>query len=461
MWNTRQRLVEELDSDEDGTDTQGQGVGLASSSSSSGNARFASDTLRFTGVDMGDGGSLRSRRRYPQQQDESGGDGTSEDDDSEQDSDLDDDTGSDDRLQVELRDQEDALVEAALARIRRAQAKGKENVKLSKNELSALERRRERLNAENSRKKRREQEPRIAVPISQLDPLSFQRDRPISAGDPRRGSIPPGASVEDQERNPKYPPMGYFPPPSASRTRPRSGTSASQRPPSRDPALDRSRGSSPFQYSYVQPPNSHPSNRHISDPMTLPRMAGALPNEDDWPPALRPGSRQSQSGVDPFLYMTGGPRTPHNTGSATPRRNASGSAAGSDSIYMYGVAPGAFPREATSARPSGRGSGRVSPEETSEETASEEDEAEQSLKDVARQETRPSAGGAETRSKRGRRREEVIVVEDSPEPEPEPGPRRQREQSSQRGQKKSASTSSPTKRKPVASGSSGRRRKGK
>ncbi|KAK1769852.1 hypothetical protein QBC33DRAFT_301033 [Phialemonium atrogriseum] len=397
-------------------------------------------------MDLGDGGSIRSRRSYVHQQGEDEDDGTSEDDDSEQDSDLDDGGDDDDQVQLALRDKEEALVEAALARIRRAQAKGKKDVKLSKGELAALERRRERLNAENSRRKRKEKEPRIAVPLSHLEPTSLS------------GPEPPGAFGADQEHT-NYPPMGYFPPPSGSRTRPRSGTSSSQRPPSRNPNVDRSRASSPFRYSYVQPPDFHPSTRHASDPAVGPRSMGPPSHEEDWPPGLRPGSRQSQAGVDPFLYMTGGSRVPsYNSRPAAPRRHGSGSA-GDRGVYMYGPGPGAFPRETTSTG----ASRRMSPEESSDETASEDD-GEQSPKGSPRQGARPGVGGADTRSKRGRRRDDVIIVEDPPEPEPEAEPRRQRESdrehSSQRGPKKAPATGSPTKRKPVPSGGS-KRRKGK
>jgi hypothetical protein len=452
--------VEELGSEDD-TDTQG--VGLASS----GSARFASDPLRFTGIDLGDTGSLRSRRShaYPQEGEED--DDTSEDDDddddSEQGSDMDDGNGDpDNQVQLALRDKEEALVEAALARIRRAQAKGKKDVKLSKGELTALERRRERINAENSRKKRREKEQRIAVPISQLEPPTRKR-RSVVPEDVSPNSAVPGAFGGEPEHT-NYPPMGYFPPPLTGRSRPRSGTSVSQRPPSRDPNSERSSDSSPFRYSYVQTSNYPPSTaRQFSDPMARPppRQGGPHPYEDDWaPPGSRPASRQSQGGLDPFIYMTGGSRrSSYHAGPAPPRRHRSGSAAADMGPYMYGPGPGAFPRAATPTPASGGGSRRSSPEEeTSGETTSDDDE-EPSPGDRPAQGTR---AGAATRSKRGRTRNDVIVVEDSPGLEPEPEPRRhrepEREPSSQRASKKSSAATSPSKRK---TGASGRRRKGK
>lgn len=71
-----------------------------------------------------------------------------------------------------------------------------------------------------------------------------------------------------------------------------------------------------------------------------------------------------------------------------------------------------------------------------------------------------SVGGAPVvGNRRGRSREDVIVIEDSPEPEPQPEVRREREPSTARS-KKPAGGSSPVKRKPV-SGGNGRRRKGR
>ena len=47
-------------------------------------------------------------------------------------------------MQIALRDKEDILVEKALQRIRRAQELGKTNVRLSKSEIEALQRKREK-----------------------------------------------------------------------------------------------------------------------------------------------------------------------------------------------------------------------------------------------------------------------------------------------------------------------------
>ncbi|KAK4248181.1 PRA1 family protein-domain-containing protein [Corynascus novoguineensis] len=194
-WELGQRVVEELDSDDD---VETQGVGPASNALG---RRVISDSLRFTGVDSGiRDGNTRPRRGYAYQ---NGEDETT--DESEEDSDEEND------VRVPLLDpEEEALADAAMARIRRAQARGKQDVKLSKEELAAYQRRLQRMEDEERRQRR---EHRVAIPISQLDP-GFRQKRP-SVGDdspPQQPSPDPGV-----ERHATYPPMGYFPPPSAPR----------------------------------------------------------------------------------------------------------------------------------------------------------------------------------------------------------------------------------------------------
>jgi len=436
LWGiTGRRVVEEVDSDED-SDTQG--VGLASSSGS----RFVSDPLRFTGIDMGDGngGRTRSSVVYGQEDDDDEDDATSEDDDSDQDVEVRDGHGG------PLSEREQAVVESALERIRRAQAKGKKDVRLTQEELAALERRRERIHAEEeARKKRKEKQQRFAVPLSHLEPTVRKRRSVVADQGTSRQTVS-GSSREDPGRA-VHPPMGYFPPPLASsRSRPRSGTTSSQRPPSRDPAAERSRGNSPFRYSYVQHGYPPSASRHVSD--TAPRPATSSSRLDSWPgsygqappasisaPSI-PAKRQSS--VDPFRYMTSDARAPAG------RRNVSGPPAG-PSQHVYGP-----------------GSRRRSPEDTSEEAASEDSDSTSDEYGVTRVPSSGSVGGAPVVGNgRGRSREDVIVIEGSPEPEPEPEPvRREREPSTVRSKKPSGGGgSSPVKRKPV--GGNGRRRKGR
>ncbi|KAH8905051.1 hypothetical protein BR93DRAFT_762640 [Coniochaeta sp. PMI_546] len=393
---------------------------------------------------MGDG---RSRSSYVfQQEDEEDEDDTSEDYDSEQDVEVRGGHGT------ALSEREEAIVESALERIRRAQAKGKKDVRLTQEELAALERRRERMRAEEeARKKRKEKKQRFAVPLSHLEPTVRKR-RSVVVDEPAPQRTVSGSFHEEPGR-PVYPPMGYFPPPLASaRSRPRSGTASSQRPPSRDPASDRSRGNSPFRYSYVQHGYPPSASRHVSD--TAPRPPSSSSRQDSWPGTYgqaTPASisapsipAQRQASADPFRYMTADPRAPAG------RRNVSGPPAGTGH-NVYG-------RPSTASQDPSR---RRSAGDTSEETASDNSDSTSEEYGVTRVPSSGSAGGAPVVGRRGRSREDVIVIEDSPEPEPEPERevRKERESSTQRSKKPSGG-SSPVKRKPVAGGSS-KRRKGR
>ncbi|KAG7436312.1 Prenylated Rab acceptor 1 [Fusarium oxysporum f. sp. raphani] len=215
--------VEELDSDEDA-----RGVGASSGT------RFASDSLRFTGIDLGN----RERglvRRGDYQDSE----------DSEDDSDSSEDEEFEQYLaELAVRDREEALVQSAMHRIERAKAKGRTDVDLNEEEMGALERRRKRDEAakkKKSGKKRKDQ--RVAVPLTQLEPSSRKKKAPPVSSQPRTQSRARQSSsnsnlTEDQDRSSR-PSMGYFPPP-ATAGRPRSGTS-SQRPQSRVRAPSNSR----------------------------------------------------------------------------------------------------------------------------------------------------------------------------------------------------------------------------
>lgn len=273
--------MEELGSEND-VDTQGTDL-----VTTSGNRRFASDPLRFTGIDLSSGSQPRNGYAYQHSDDEN----DSTEDDSEVASEEEED--EDDENQALRRELDEALVQSALSRIRRAQAKGKADVKLNKEELAALERRRKRLQAEaeaakrrgGGDRKRKEKEQRYAVPLSQFD-------------DPQSGS----------EQNQLAPPMGRFPPPNASHSRPRSGvssTSSTRRPQSIV------RDSPPFDYQYVHAP---PNQRHASDPTAKPSS-----------------SRTSLTEIrDPFQYQTAGPRALYADGVAAARLDAAGRTAPAD-----------------------------------------------------------------------------------------------------------------------------------
>ncbi|KAK7951106.1 uncharacterized protein PG986_006834 [Apiospora aurea] len=179
--------------------TKAFGAGLAS-----GNRRFISDPLHFTGTELGRGGKSRGGYAYQ-----------ASDDDEEDDS---------TEVESEEDEEEAELVEYALAKIRKAQAKGKQDVKLNKEELAALERRRKRLEAEAEQGAKRKQKPeRIAVPLSQFDPSAMEAPRKRSGVSASEDST---ALVSARSRS--GPPVGLFPPPNVSRSSHRSSTSSSQ-----------------------------------------------------------------------------------------------------------------------------------------------------------------------------------------------------------------------------------------
>ncbi|PHH78342.1 hypothetical protein CDD80_7028 [Ophiocordyceps camponoti-rufipedis] len=249
--------VEELDTDgEDGLDVQRGG-------------RFVSDSLRFTGIDLGDRtGDTVSHRRY--------GDSSGDDDDgSSTCSDVDEDGEANEE---EKDDEEEALVQSALQRIDRARARGKADVRLNKDELAALERRRRRMHEEEERRRRRRRarEERVAVPLTHLDPISRDRGN-ISWQDPTPRHVSAGSTMaEGPEQRHMYPPMGYFPPPISNYPRQRSGVSTST------------------------------SSRHVSDSATRLRPSRQSPPDDDGDDDFLPRNRAQV--IDPFVYQTAGPR---------------------------------------------------------------------------------------------------------------------------------------------------------
>ncbi|KAH8199120.1 hypothetical protein TruAng_006706 [Truncatella angustata] len=392
----------------DSEDSDTQGADLARR----GNRRLASDSLEFTGVDLSR--SERQRRAYAYDE---GNEST--EDDSEESSDHDSDNDEDDAT----RELDDALVQSALSRIRKAQSKGRQDVKLSKEELKALERRRKRLEEEakakrrqtsNGSEKKRRKEQRVAVPLSHLDvpvPVPSKASKTKASASKSDDALPRHPSPATVNNQGRAPPMGLFPPP-GSRTRPRSATSSSHR---QSPA----QGSSPFEYSYVRPP---PNQRNASGSSS--RSSSTRPpyppEDSEW----RPSSSSSRDTRDPFMYQTAGPRAPYVSGAAAARRNLSG-----HSESGYGNVPRRY-------APAGARDG------SSEETSDQEGSGESTSDDVG-------SGVHITRSRTITPDEAAIVVE-----EVSPSPERERPKS-----KRSSGRSSPVKRKPVSSSAGGRRRK--
>jgi hypothetical protein len=316
LWQEQSR-VEELDSDD--TDTQGVGLNFEKK-------RFTSDPLQFTGIDLAS--TSRARRSYAY-----------DSDDSEEDTEGSDEDENTSALQVALRDKEEALVQSALARIRRAQEKGKREVKLNPEELDALEKRRKRMqsaattkerkgsgSSSGSEKRRRNDRDLVTLPLPAAEPKSRKKGKSKRSEDvspyPLATVAPPGMLVQGAD-GVTYAPLGYYPqqagPSRNSPTRPRSATSQQLRatPP-------------PQLVAYQQ----GPSNRHFSDGNrpTSSSSNGSrrpLPDEEGWIPAhSRHNSISSQThSVDPFEYQISSeqpPPIPQQYMQTGGRRNVSG-----------------------------------------------------------------------------------------------------------------------------------------
>lgn len=194
-----------------------------------------------------EGGGLRPRRNF------AFGENGDETDESGQDSD-----GEGVRIPV-LDPREEALADAAEARIARAHAKGRTDVKLNKDELAAYQRRLERRSSGQSKKPSRD---RVAIPISRLsDPGPAQPNRLALEAPPPQASSPEL-------------------PLSSSRSIHRSGSSSS-RTPSRTPG---DRELSPFDYTYL-------------------RKGG-----ETGTPSRIPSDHSAPGQPDAFQYMTGDSR---------------------------------------------------------------------------------------------------------------------------------------------------------
>ena len=231
-------------------------------------------------------------------------------------------------LQIAMRDKEEALVQSALARIRRAQEKGKREVKLNQDELDALEKRRKRMQAaattmdrkgngsgSGSERKRRDNRQLVALPLA--EPTNHKRGKSRRSGNatPPTGAAPPGMLIHGLD-GPTYAPLGYYPPQAGgsrnSPTRPRSATTQQLR-------------AAPPQYAYQQV-----SSRHYSEGMrpTSSSSNGSrrpLPDEEDWHPVHSRRGSVSSGPIDPFEYQVdSGHPPPIPQQYMSSRRNVSG-----------------------------------------------------------------------------------------------------------------------------------------
>jgi hypothetical protein len=307
-------VIEELGSDDD----SGREV-VAWTSSAREARRFVSDPLLFTGADM----SPRNRQAYNYEETSS---------ESYHDlSDVDDySDGSVSPQQIALKDKEAALVQSALARMRRAKEKGRDDVKLRVDEAAALEKW-EKMKAQQARqqsravKSKKENKPRrkksspptVTVPISRTldDPRPSSRKnskqhRLVPDDAPPSGV--PGMIIQAEDGRMVYAPVDYRPGTSSSHssryspdspTRPRSSSSRVPGPPNNYP------------YAYGASGAPYPGNRHVSDSGPRPGSSasqssfrGPLPHEREW---IHPSSRKNSlaSGTD-YEFAPGREGTP-------------------------------------------------------------------------------------------------------------------------------------------------------
>ncbi|KAK0660514.1 putative prenylated rab acceptor [Cercophora samala] len=321
-WGDNQR-VEEVDESD-------SGVGLAS------------NALVRRGGSFGSGINITARED---------GDETTDDSEDGTDDDYDDDMPM-------LSPVEEALAEAAMARVARAHSRGKTNVKLGKEELAAYQKKLALMEYQRTRPPRRE---RVAVPITALGPAARSTKRlPSGDGTPSSMTSPDPNS----EREPAQPQMGYFPP-SSSRSLPRSGSSASRTP--SQTRVDRDRDLSPFTYSYIRKGDVdvRPSSRQPSDSSDYQRSPQHRSESQD------PFQYMTDKQASPLSGASASSRTlhldplsgaPHYGSSTVVRRRTGGhddSASGSEDAFDP-VPPGRV-NSSGSTRPDSRGDDKLSP----------------------------------------------------------------------------------------------------
>ncbi len=233
-------------------------------------------------------------------------------------------------MQLVLRDKEEALIQKALARIRRAQELGKTNVKLPVSELQALERKRQK-DAENQipekpsskDKSRRRSSGYIKNSAQESQPAGANQRkinaRPIvydndSSSGGRRGT-PPGMLVPGPDGVPVYHPIGYYPPPSnvdipvlkskgSSKSKSRSTSSHAPSPQPSSQSLGRASGKSKKKSSKTRDKSSPPRS-----PQAATRR---LPDDPNWIPRPRSSSSIPTASYPPesFQYKAYSPPLP-------------------------------------------------------------------------------------------------------------------------------------------------------
>jgi PRA1 family protein 1 len=319
-WEEKRRF-EELDSEDE---DDGQGVDLGPGFQQK---RFASDELRFTGIDL----SSRAQQGRHNVNDE---DSDYSDDDHFED---DEDGGRGSQTQLALRDKEDYLVQTALERIHRAQMLGKRNVRLSQDEMKALD--------AFERKRAQQQQPQMSPAKSKEKKSGWSRPKPeekkkskertstppkITTG-PSRSSRGRASGTSPEESAPPYPllpyhdypqsgaqpspPLGYYTAPavrpsgSSSRPSSRSASSQSLRQQQQQPLTP---PLPPYSHPYQQPryyavPDQlQPAPGSGSSPR-MPPLPRPLPDDPNWAPRARSTSNLVPYPPDQYAYQAYAP----------------------------------------------------------------------------------------------------------------------------------------------------------
>lgn len=341
-------MFHEVDnSDED----DGQGVILdpasfMSASPALNQRAFAGDELFFTGYDLANG---RTSANAPFD-DVGYGDGYGY---SDEDGQYDYEPGTV-AYPIPEQTMEEALVQSALEKIRKARARGRNNVNLSQDEVDALERRRQypaleapapktpskgrgsrsgsvvSISSDKSRKKNNRliaaaspsSSRSRGTPKSSRKPSNEQNNAAYTSGSAAAAAAaaaapPPGFRVAGPDGQPIYAPFGYYPPsdtarhsPTTSRTTSRSTSASSKRQPTPP-------------YDAPHPPGYQ--SRYYGPPTPDLRPRSSTSTRSDEPPRI-PRNRSASSAQQYYADVFGpGPNpAPPGIGSAGGRRNFSG-----------------------------------------------------------------------------------------------------------------------------------------
>ncbi|KAL9634390.1 MAG: hypothetical protein Q9204_003024 [Flavoplaca sp. TL-2023a] len=288
------RHFEEIESDDD----DGQGVAL--------DGIYLSDDLDLPGQDRAR--YTRIRRKHMNESDSP----SSEENDVF-------DGRSPATMQLALRNKEDLLVQQALGRIQRAQMLGKRNVKLSKPEVEALERKRRYDEAQSTQVKAVSRQANQRRSSGQLKSAAKdskpgkRRSAGIGSAFERtyasdgRAATPPGIMVPGPDGRPIHTPIGYYAPASSqapgsrgSRSGSRSGSSTSLQ--QTTPLLPQSQ--------YWSPQPRYPSEFEHALRSPAARYSPSLrrlPDDPQWNPRPRSASSNQSYPGDPQNYQQHSP----------------------------------------------------------------------------------------------------------------------------------------------------------